>query len=52
MRINQLAIKNYKMFHEKHLQFNSNFSLIIGDNGSGKTSILESLSIGFATDIG
>lgn len=46
MRINQLAIKNYKMFHEKHLQFNSNFSLIIGDNGSGKTSILESLSIG------
>lgn len=34
------------MFEEKVLSFEGNFSLIVGDNGTGKTSILESLSIG------
>lgn len=46
MRIDSLKITNFKSFENKDLEFTGNFSLIIGDNGTGKTSILESLSIG------
>lgn len=46
MRINEIEITNFKSFEKKRLPFNSSFSLIIGDNGTGKTSVLEALSIG------
>lgn len=46
MRINEVEITNFKSFKKKRLQFNSSFSLIIGDNGTGKTTVLEAISIG------
>ena len=45
MKIKKLYLENFKMFKEKGIEFEGNFSLIIGDNGTGKTSILEGLSI-------
>lgn len=54
MRIKKIYLENFKMFKEKEIEFEGNFSLIIGDNGTGKSSILEGLSIalgGFLTGI-
>ena len=42
--INQLKIKNFRCFKELTLDFSSPIVLIKGENGSGKTSILEALS--------
>ncbi|CCG09528.1 AAA family ATPase [Pararhodospirillum photometricum] len=45
MRIDQLRLKNYRMFEEINFSFDPSFNLFIGDNGSGKTSLLEALSV-------
>ncbi|MCA0231879.1 MAG: AAA family ATPase [Bacteroidetes bacterium] len=45
MRIETLTIKNFKGFEEISVPLNPNFNLIIGDNGSGKSAILEALTI-------
>lgn len=46
MKINEIDIMNFKSFKQKRIQFNGSFTVIIGDNGTGKTSVLEALSIG------
>ncbi len=46
MKIKSIHIKNFKGFKERTFNFEGNFTLLIGDNGTGKTSILESLSVG------
>jgi predicted ATP-binding protein involved in virulence len=45
MRITSLNICNFKGFQERTLSFHPHFNLIIGENGAGKTSVLEALSI-------
>ncbi|QZT37862.1 AAA family ATPase [Halosquirtibacter xylanolyticus] len=45
MIINKLHIKNFRGYEEIEIPLHSGFNLIIGDNGSGKTSILEALTI-------
>ncbi|CAM2070566.1 AAA family ATPase [Sulfidibacter corallicola] len=49
MRIDQLRIKNFKGFAEETYQFSAPFNLLIGKNGTGKTSILEALSVAAGT---
>ena len=52
MRINSLKVRNYKRFvSERTFEFKGNLTVIIGDNGSGKTSILQAIValIGTAT---
>ncbi|MFZ3591710.1 AAA family ATPase [Bacillus sp. DJP31] len=46
MLIKTLEIENFKSFNNRKFEFNERFTLIIGDNGTGKTTVLESLSIG------
>ncbi|MFT8362813.1 MAG: AAA family ATPase [Sporolactobacillus sp.] len=46
MHINDIQLNNFKLYKNKAISFNTNFSLIIGDNGVGKTSILEALCVG------
>ena len=52
MKISKLKIKNIKCFEEIEIPFENdnndikNWSLIVGDNGSGKTTILRSLALG------
>lgn len=43
MIIKKLRLKNFRCFENLELDFNSRFIILEGDNGSGKTSILESL---------
>ncbi len=45
MRIDTLQIKNFKGFAEQEFVLHPNFNLIVGINGSGKTSLLDALAI-------
>ena len=45
MNIQSLHIKNFKNFEDKKLEFAEGFNLIVGDNGTGKTALLEALSV-------
>jgi len=45
MQINKLEIENFKLFSEQWFNFHPRFNLVIGENGSGKTSLLKALEI-------
>ena len=45
MQISKIKIKNFKLFEDSEFRFNSEFNLLIGINGSGKTSILRAISV-------
>lgn len=45
MKINSICIKNYRSIDEISISFRSQFTVLIGDNGTGKTTILDALSI-------
>ncbi|MEN9443504.1 MAG: hypothetical protein RIS47_394, partial [Bacteroidota bacterium] len=45
MRIDNIKIKNFRGYKELDVALNPNFNLVIGDNGSGKTAILEALTV-------
>ena len=45
MRIDRLIINNFKGFEHREFQFHPKFNLIAGVNGTGKTSLLDALSI-------
>ena len=46
MILKDAYIQNFKGISEWHLEFRSGFNLIKGENGTGKTSILEALAVG------
>lgn len=45
MRIHRIELKNYKKFTDFSLDLDRQFTLIVGDNGVGKTTILDALAI-------
>ncbi len=45
MRIDHLEIENFKKFEHQSLDLHSHFTLLVGDNGAGKTSILDALAV-------
>jgi predicted ATP-binding protein involved in virulence len=45
MRIDRLLVKNFKGFDTKEFNLHPEFNLIVGKNGTGKTSALDALSI-------
>ena len=45
MRIDRVRIRNFKCFDEKEVELNPRFTLLIGDNGAGKTTILDALAV-------
>lgn len=49
MRINEIAITNFKGFEHKSFSFAPHMTVLIGDNGTGKTSILDALSFVLGT---
>ena len=45
MRIKKLELHNFRCFENYELELADRFTLLIGDNGSGKTAILDALAI-------
>ena len=43
MAINKIEIKNFTVFHDVSIDFNSGVNVIIGENGTGKTHLLKTL---------
>ena len=46
MRIDRLTVLNFKKFEEETFAFHRQFTLLVGDNGAGKTAVLDALRIG------
>lgn len=49
MIIKSIALKNYRCFEDIEINFHEKLTVIVGDNGSGKTSILEGLAVSLGT---
>ena len=45
MRIHRLRIQNFKCFEERTLDLHPQFTLLVGDNGAGKTTVLDALAV-------
>ena len=43
MIINNLILKNYRNYLEEHFEFINGTNILIGDNGEGKTNVLEAI---------
>lgn len=46
MRIDRITVRNFKKFEEETFEFHHQFTLLVGDNGAGKTAVLDALRIG------
>ena len=45
MIISKIKVQNYKLFKEKIINFNDGINILVGNNDSGKSTILELISI-------
>ncbi len=45
MKIEKIKIKNFKGFSDEEFELNSRFTVFIGDNAKGKTSVLDALAV-------
>jgi predicted ATP-binding protein involved in virulence len=45
MRIDWLEIENFKRFVRQRFDLHRQFTLLVGDNGAGKTSVLDALAV-------
>ena len=49
MKIKSISIKNYKGFENFSAEFHDELTVIVGDNGAGKSSLLDAVSIAAGT---
>lgn len=45
MRIDRIRIRNFKRFENRDLDLDTRFTLLVGDNGAGKTALLDALAV-------
>ena len=45
MRIDSLHLENFKKFKNQTIELHPHFTLLVGDNGSGKTTVLDALAV-------
>src|SRR5262245_59975590 len=45
MRIDRLEVTNFKKLAQERFDFHPRFTLVVGQNGSGKSSILDALAV-------
>ena len=51
MKIHTLQLRNFRKFEDYTFQFHPNFTVLIGDNASGKSSVLDALAVMLGTYI-
>ena len=49
MRIKSIGMKNYRCFENTEINLNERLTVIVGNNGSGKSSVLEAIAIAVGT---
>lgn len=49
MKINQIELNNFRKYTSAQFNFNSQFNILIGNNASGKTTILDAMAMLLAT---
>ena len=49
MKINRLKLINYRCFKELKIDLQDRFTLLVGNNGSGKSAVLDGLAVGLAS---
>jgi predicted ATP-binding protein involved in virulence len=47
MRLDRLHIKNFRCYEDAAFDFQPSFNLVVGVNGSGKTSLLQAIAVSF-----
>ena len=52
MRLTEVRIRNFKGIEEQTLKFQPGFNLLKGENGTGKTSILDAIAVGLGAFVG
>lgn len=45
VKINKLRVRNFRGFEDREFIFSHRFNLFLGDNGSGKTAVLDALGL-------
>lgn len=45
MRIEKLHFENFRCFNKETIDFSKDFTVLVGNNGSGKTAILDAVSV-------
>jgi len=51
MKIYTLKLRNFRKFEDYTFKFHQNFTVLIGDNASGKSSVLDALAVMLGTYI-
>ena len=51
MKIHQLEVRNFRSFEHKTFNLSKQFTVFIGDNGTGKTAILNALATGVSLPV-
>jgi predicted ATP-binding protein involved in virulence len=49
MRIHRLEIENFRCFEKQSFEFSPQFNVFIGENGKGKTAVLDALAVAVAS---
>lgn len=49
MTLNEITIKNFRGFKNFHAKLNPNLTVFIGNNGSGKSTVLDAIAIAIGT---
>ncbi|RMO91449.1 hypothetical protein ALQ32_01093 [Pseudomonas syringae pv. tagetis] len=52
MRLDHLHLQNFRCYEDAHFDFQPGFNLVVGVNGSGKTSLLLGVAIFLICQIG
>ncbi|MCW5203062.1 AAA family ATPase [Desulfobulbus sp. US4] len=45
MKLNKLKVRNFKQFSDQDFEFNDDINILVGDNESGKSTVLEAIEI-------
>ena len=49
MKLEKMTLKNYRCFESLEISFHNRLTVIVGSNGSGKTSVLEGATVALGT---
>jgi putative ATP-dependent endonuclease of OLD family len=45
MKLNKLKLRNFKQYKDQGFEFNNDINIIVGDNESGKSTVLEAIEV-------